>query len=241
MALRNEDKVWIAQEIRTAIREHLDPHGWRKLREHLPLVGIFGVFVALLGLAGAGWKEALSNRASQAQFETHTNDRLDQIEGTLKLLNAQIVAAKYANAPQQELKTHRDELTKIKTTLATARKNVPEYWPVAFQIIELTSKANSELQIPEGRPSIFDNFVSRPIGGMSPTVGQQVILRNKVEGMIFKDCVIHFDASARLTNDVFINCVFIFPADTQEPSTPLQNIGQALLLANLSNVTITAS
>ncbi len=76
MALRTEDKTWVAQEIRAAIKEHLNPHGWRKLQQFLPLVGVLGILVALLALAGAGWKYAFSRVEAEAQFQTHTTETL---------------------------------------------------------------------------------------------------------------------------------------------------------------------
>jgi hypothetical protein len=42
MAIKDGDKDWIRTEIRTAIQEHLNPNGWRKLQGYLPLVGILG-------------------------------------------------------------------------------------------------------------------------------------------------------------------------------------------------------
>ena|SRR5947209_1379686 len=116
MALRKEDKTWVTEEIRAAIQERLNPHGWRKLQAFLPLVGVLGIFVALLTLAGAGWKYAFSKIEAEAQFQTHTTDRLDHIEGALRVLQAQIAAQRYSTIPPKDLKSHRNELEGIKKT-----------------------------------------------------------------------------------------------------------------------------
>jgi hypothetical protein len=245
MALRTEDKTWVAEEIRAAIHEHLNPHGWRKLQAFLPLAGLLGVFMALLAFAGAGWKYAFSKIEAEAQFQTHTTDtlnrtaeRVTRIEGTLGILQAQTAATKYSTIPVKELKRHRDELSDVRKNLASLPLDTPNLWPASFQIITLVSRATSDVEkIAEQPEGSMDNVVSDPIGGIRPVENSRIVLRNLVQGVVFKNSIVRFDPSVRLVNDVFINCVFIFPA-TQNPPKPLQEIGKTLLTSDLAKVTI---
>lgn len=247
MALRKEDKTWIEDVVDTAVRSHLDPRGWKKLQAFLPVVTVIGIFVALLALAGAGWNYAFSRVGSEAQFQTHTTDtitriseRLTSIEGKLTLLQAQIVGQKYSGVPPKELKSHAEELKQLKTSLAQLPTTSPGYWPAAFQVIQLFSQSNFiDLDKVVGK-SEFSNVSSRPPGSFGVTENRRVFLKKHVEGLIFKDCIIYFDPTVELVNDVFINCVFILPAQ-ENPSKPLQEIGKTLLASDLSKVTLNAS
>jgi hypothetical protein len=249
MPLRKEDKTWVTEEIHVAIREHLNPRGWRKVQQFLPLVGVLGILVALLALAGAGWKYAFSRVESEAQFQTHTTEtltrtaeRLTGIEGTLTLLQAQIVGQKYSAIPPKELKTHTEELKHLKTALAQLPPTSPGYWPTAFQVIRLFSQstfADMNKVAAQGE-SEYSNVTSRPLGGFGVIENRRVVLKNRVEGLIFKDSIIRFDPSVSLVNDVFINCIFLLPIQ-DNPSKPLQEIGKTLLASDLSKVTLNAS
>jgi hypothetical protein len=249
MALRKEDKTWVADEIRAAIQERLDPHGWKKFQGFLPVASVIGIFIALLALAGAGWNYAFSRVGTETQFQTHTTDaisriaeKLTSIEGTLTLLQAQIVSQKYSAVPPKELKAHVEELKQVKTALARLPTTSPGYWPAAFQVIQLASQSNFadfDKIAAQGEAS-FDNVSSKPPGALSIQTGRRVFLKNHIEGLVFKDSIIRFDPSVELVNDVFINCVFLLPAQ-ENPSKPLQEIGKTLLASDLAKVTLNAS
>ena len=243
MPLRNEDKDWIRGEIRSALGTS-KPQGWRKLvfvlRELGPLASSIAIVVTLLGITAAAIYHAVADVQEEATFRTHTGDRLDKIESTLALLQAQITSTKYSGDSPQELKKHSEELKAIKTTLASASRNVPNFWPVSFAIITLASQATSDVEIPDTQSeTVFDNVTSS-LGGIGPIEKSRVVLKNLVEGMIFKNSMIRFDPSVRLVNDVFVNCVFIFPA-VQVPPKSLQEIGDILLTSDLSSVTVKSS
>jgi hypothetical protein len=249
MALRKEDKTWVADEIQAAIREHLDPHGWKKFQRFLPVVSVIGIFIALLALAGAGWNYAFSRVGTEARFQTHTTDAIDHIEeklvsieGTLTLLQAQIVSQKYSAVRPKELKTHVEELKQVKTALARLPTTSPGYWPTAFQVIQLASQSNFADfdKIAVQGESSYNNVSSKPPGGFGVTTGRRAFLKNHVEGLIFKDSIIRFDPSVELVNDVFINCVFLLPVQ-ENPPKPLQQIGKTLLASDLAKVTLDAS
>jgi hypothetical protein len=87
MAIRDEIKTWVRAEIQASIHEHLNPHGWRKLQQFLPLAGVLAVFVGLLALVGAGWNYAFSRVRQEAEFQTHVTDRLGTIDSSLQALN----------------------------------------------------------------------------------------------------------------------------------------------------------
>jgi hypothetical protein len=69
---------------------------------------------------------------------------------------------------------------------------------------------------------------------------QRVVLKNHIEGLVYKNSIIRFESNVELVNDVFINCVFILPAQ-ENPPKPLQEIGKTLLASDLARVTLNAS
>jgi hypothetical protein len=180
-------------------------------------------------------------------LQEQTN-RLDgdirNLTGIVSVLQSQVFALRFSAIPPSELKSHVEELKKLKTSLAQTPPVSPGYWPAAFQVIELFSQSaftGVDLQsIMSRQESSFDNVGSNPPGGMSPVENSRVVLKNLIQGMVFKNSIVRFDPSVRLVNDVFINCVFIFPA-AQNPSRPLQEIGKTLLASDLSTVTLNAS
>jgi hypothetical protein len=69
---------------------------------------------------------------------------------------------------------------------------------------------------------------------------QNVLLKNLIQGVHFKNSVIHFDPSVKLVDDTFLNCVFILPPQENPPKS-FQEIGRTLLTSDLSKVTLNAS
>jgi len=253
MALRKEDKEWIVEQIAGAV-DSLKPKGWRKavsaLREIGPLATIIAIFVTMLGITAGAIYQSFAHVEKETQFRTQTTDtlnrtveRLTSIEGTLSLLQAQIAAQKYSTVRPKDLKNYRDELTGIKNNLVQAQPVGPAYWPTAFEIIRLLSQATSDIEVEkvaEQREGIIDNVGSNPPGGFGPIRNGRVVLKNLVQGVTFINSIVRFDSTVRLANDVFINCVFIFPPG-ENPPKPLQEIGKTLLASDLSRVTLNAS
>jgi hypothetical protein len=249
MPLRKEEKEWIEDEIRTALRTHLDPRGWKRLQTFLPLAAVIGIFIALLALAGGGWNYAFSRVESQTKFQTQTTDslktitdRLTRVEAAVSVQQAQLVTQKYVNVQPKDLKPHTDELKQVKASLAGTDHNAPGFWPASFQVITLLSQAGAASLIDKlgkQRLSIMDN-VRAP--SLAPLLGmlidsQNVLLKNEISGMEFRNSIIHFDPSARLSNVTFNGCILIFPLEANPPKN-LQAIGTALLKADIEHATI---
>lgn len=244
----------IAEQVRLAV-ESLYPKRWKKayhvLREIAPPGGIFMVVLSLVAIVVTLIIGVTSRREADAvfrtkseNFQTQTEERLKNIEKTLSslsLVRAQSVAEKYSTVTPKELTIHREELKQVKTALAELPlKTSPGYWTVSFQIITLFSKANFDVEkIAEQPESILEDLISnRP--GVVELDHKRVVLRNLVQGVTIKDSIVRFEPSVRLSNDIFINCVFLFPV-VETPSRPLQEIGTELLCSDLSKVTLNAS
>jgi hypothetical protein len=170
---------------------------------------------------------------------------VSEINGTLKVLQGQVTVAKYSAAMPRELKKHHDELASVKTILASAPRNAPNFWSTSFQIITLLSQAQAtELLETIGKKPLtaIDNVGAI---NLAPMIGiyrtkENVLLKNHVVGLNFIDSVIHLDPSVQLANDTFTNCVFIFPTESNPPKN-LQQIGAELLTADLSHVIVKGS
>jgi hypothetical protein len=247
--MKDTDQKWVRIEIQTAIQQHLDPRGWRKLLTYLPVVGILAIFLTLLGLAGAGWYYGLTKMGQEAAFQAHTadalkliTDRLSRIEEKLGILQAQNAITKYSIIPVKELKKHRDELVDVRKSLASLPQDTPNYWPASFQIIALLSQAQFQLETIGQQPlSTMSNVRMFNTAPLSFVVREKnVLLKDLIQGVHFENSVIHFDPSVKLVDDTFINCVFILPPQENPPKS-FQEIGRTLLTSDLSKVILNAS
>lgn len=238
MALRNDEKQWVQDAINTAI-DKIKPHGWRKLvvvlRELGPLSASIALVLTLVTITLGALYQSFSHVREETEFRTHTGDRLVSIEGTLKVMQAQIAATRYSALPRGDLRNHRDELQTVAKSLATAPRNTPNFWPTSFQMITLLSQSISDIEPTSTKEVVFEDS-SGPVD-IAP--GAHVFLKGLITHMVFKNEFIRFDPSVRLSNVTFYNCVFIFPA-VQTPSKPLEEIANVLLTGDL-NATITAS
>lgn len=248
MKLGKGDRDSISTEITTAVAAAVDllkPRGWRKALYVLRELGILGtimtVIVALLGITAAAVYHAVADVREETQFRTNTGIRLTHIEETLKLIPAQIAASSFSNLPQKELQNHRNELNEIKKKLAaTPVRDTPNFWPTSFQVITLLSKADFDIE-----PSTKPQMTLADIDGITPRIlamprGTRILLQGSIRNSVFSEAIVTFDPGVRLQNVTFINCVLIFPTE-QNPSLPLQKIGDVLLTSDLSRVTINAS
>ena len=249
MPFSEENRNWIREEIGKAIH----PNGWKRVADWLRYWSILGVcitvFVALIGII-ITLGIFVTNRVSQeSEFRGTTDQRLKTIEQTLSaiqnrlgLVQAQVVAQKYAAVPPKELKAHSEELKQLKTTVAQASPSTPGYWPIVFQVIQLASQSTFADwdKIAAMEETTLSNVSSRPPGAITLAPNRRFFLQKHVEGLTIKDSIVRFDPSVELVNDVFINCVFILPVQ-ENPSRPLQEIGKTLLASDLSKVTLNAS
>lgn len=241
--LRNDEKDWVRAEIRSAV-DALSPHGWRKavvvLRELGPLAASISLVIALLGITAGAIYYSVENVKEETAFRTHTSDRLDQIEATLKLIPAQIAAAKYSSVPLQELKKHRDELKEIKDKLVTASRSTPGFWPTSFQVITLLSRATSPV---EAKHALVDLTDVHGSGGelIKYPPGSVLKLHKVIENITFSDAIVYLEPNVILRDVTFINCTLILP-ELQIPPKPLEEIGNQLLSASdLSHLTLTVT
>ena len=96
----------------------------------------------------------------------------------------------------------------------------------SFQIITLLSRAQA--------PKEMESLVKQPL-----TVFENVSFTNFPMVERRKNILLRKSVSG-LSNDLFVNCVFILPWQ-ENPSKTLQQIGTTLLAADLSKVTLNAS
>lgn len=225
---------------------------WARAGDHKVIVGlilavILGVFALITSAFHSQINEYVDGRVKSQTDPLSSklniiDERTSRIEGALYILRGQLIAQKYSSASPKELKAHRDELKEIKATLAQLPlKTSPGYWRVSFQIITLFSRATFDVERVSKEPeSLLDNVISNPRGGIVLRENARFVLKNLIQGMIFKNSIVRFDPSVRLANDVFINCVFLFPV-AETPPKPLQQIGTELLASDLSKVTLNGS
>jgi len=200
----------------------------------LPVLAALGAGAWYVG--GLVLDRHIQSALSPVQSDIKTIDEnVQQITGTLRVLQAQVAAAKYTSVPPDELRKHRVELMGVMKALRGVNRDTPGYWPASFQTITLSLMATVPSPMIT-KENVFDN-VSGPPGSIL-VENSNVVLKNVVAGVIFRNSIVRFDASARLANDTFENCVLIFPV-LETPPKPLQEVGNEVLAAqDLSNFTI---
>jgi hypothetical protein len=253
MALRNEDRVWIAQEIRTSMQEHLHPHGWRRAREWIPLGGIITIMVGMLALAGAGWNYGLSRMRDQATFEAKTTDRLDIIERTLRGIRASQdlreisrldqsnfdkslpVLQKVLDQSSPGVQASQEALREVADRLRKTNPESADYWPTVLKFLTVASAGLAPPDVPSpGEPTIqiaHNRGIS--VGGVS----RQVVLLDGGElvNSTFENSRIIFTKDpVTFHNVIFVNCVFQLPV-TNSPNDYLKKASQILLASNLTS------
>lgn len=163
------------------------------------------------------------------------SDRIARIEGRLKIQDASNVVNSLSGAPTKDLREHSGELKKLKSELAKTDKQLPNFYPTAFQLITLTSKSLTATPPPQGPELTFKDSQGMRVSSRT------VELIQTVSDAVFTDCVITLDPSVRLYNVLFVNCVFFFPTNQFLPPPNLKRIADELLEADLSRAKITTS
>jgi hypothetical protein len=146
MALRNEDREWVQNEIALAIAS-LRPHGWRKagnlLRELGPIAASIGVVVALLGITLGALYQSWGHVKEETEFRTHTNDTLKEIQDGIKEIRASIAGAKVKQVGSNP--TNPENIAEAKNILKVAASNNTKIDPgivkdVGTQFVEAAQK-----------------------------------------------------------------------------------------------------
>jgi hypothetical protein len=169
MPLRIEDKDWIKETIHAEVKEYLNPHGWRKLQQIIPLGAVIGVFVACLALAAAGWYNAISNGRDEAKFQEDTKRDLADLKGAVKDIQEEsakqglfnhaalplsdfkatlpTLSTAIATAKKQDVKVDPKVLDDLQEKLIASGKDAPGFWPTTAAFISYRSQSNvSEVQ-----------------------------------------------------------------------------------------------
>ncbi len=125
MPLRKEHENFIRTEVEKQIGEVVNsfrPHGWRKLlytvQQWGGVAAVITVFLTLLTLVAIEYHAATARVKEEAEFRTHTNDRLDSIESGIKDIRSRLDAVSLSQLSSGPL-TDR-AIAQAKTILAQA-------------------------------------------------------------------------------------------------------------------------
>lgn len=180
MALRNDDRAWVNAEINTALAS-LKPSGWKKLSYWLREWGVVGITVsvilALLGLLVTVSIYAAEGIVKNAEFRTHTEDRLtdiearlDKITGTLSTISLTLLtnkpispqsvseAKKLLNAAiSSKIEIDASAISSAGTKLVAASQAVPSAWDTALEFASYKSSLNASAA---GVPQIVKHSIT---------------------------------------------------------------------------------
>jgi hypothetical protein len=133
MKLRDDDKVWLKNEISGQIevaiddlKDSLNPRGARRianfLREWGLVTGAVGIPLTLLGLLITVSIFAFNGISKNVAFQTHTEDRLTLIEGDLREIKAQLTKQSLETHAALPLADFKATLPDLGSSVAAARK-----------------------------------------------------------------------------------------------------------------------
>jgi hypothetical protein len=272
MRLREDDRKWISDEITRQVGrgigaavEEFKPHGLAKavfiLRQLGPIATIIAVFVAVIAIAATQFNLANTRLAKQASFETKTDKRLDDIEGTLKEIQGDLAKQSiisHASLPLSDFKATLPDLSSAITTVqkqnlalspmviddlrqkfVAVDTTTPGYWPTVLQFLQFASAGLAPANVPPpgAKPNIrtsFGNWFDH-----NGVVGATVMLDGGVlVDDHFENCrVIFTNTPVKMTNVTFVNSIFEFPVSSV-PTPYIQHASKLLLASDLKTASI---
>ncbi|MBV9759826.1 MAG: hypothetical protein JO340_04610 [Acidobacteriaceae bacterium] len=186
--------------------------------------------------------QSFSHVKEEAEFRTHTDDRLTAIESTLRTIQASQMPKKVlgelgmlnvtelaknlpalrkvAEQPPSEVRPTETAVEAVAVKLRQVNENAPDYWPTVLQFIQFASAGLSPDVPPRNSPYVTkmdDVYIS---GGGMPLDGRVLILKNgRLENLAIRNSRIVFSGPMVLINVTFINCAFDFefPNESSQP------------------------
>jgi hypothetical protein len=246
MALTNPDKDWI----RSAIDESHRLKGWASTAETIRKWSLPSVATALLIFFLVQW-------GTYTEFRTHTQDRLEHIESDMRILRAPIqpreilkeisrldqkqfaqslpALRKAQEQPVTDIKPLAPDLQMIAEKLKHTDPNAPEYWPTVLQFLHFSTAGISTGVPPPGTPFLFASHGGR--GGLvldhMTFKGMNLLLDGgSISDSTFENSRITFTENpVKLSNVVFINCVFDLPV-SDNPNPYLKDAARTMLASS---------
>jgi hypothetical protein len=255
MALNEQDRAWIRETVREALREHAQAHGWRRAVKVLREWSAPSITVGILLFVLTQWSQYI-------EFRAHANDRLDNIDAKLRTLEvsqsprkvlqeietldqktfAKNLPALRKVAEQQPVGIDPSFLREVAQKLQRTNEDAPDYWPTVLQFIQFASANVSPDVPPPGEPNITLAENSLDLAAFGGKVSNKRILLDggELSNGVFEKCRIKFtNKPVAMRNITFRDCVFEFPA-TENPDPSLKRTGQLLLSSDLRLISIRA-
>jgi hypothetical protein len=271
-SMNKDDKLWVKAAIADAV-EPLHPHGWKKALLLAQRIGtpiaivafVASTFIALLMMALSFHSQATARAVEEAAFRTSTKDTLDQIQATLRSLQAsqspkkvlQEIAGldskqflqnlpalrKVAEQPPAQAEPSSFVIRAVANKLRTVDENSPDYWPTVLQFLQFASEGLSSDVPAPGPPELVLTGEKLHIGaGGLSGMNHRIV---ELDGVHLSDVtfensrIIFTDKPVQMHNVTFINCVFEMP-QIEHPSPSLKQVTQEMLASNLKSFTIQA-
>lgn len=274
LTLNKDDKQWISDKIHsgldsikstvdTAIAEAIAKVKPRRLATVATVtiaIGVVAIFLTLLGFVLTEHHAATHRLEEDAVFRTHTNDRLDVIEGLLRDLRVSQspgpvlkelgnlsqpafakslpTLQKITTQPVAAVAPSPDTLREVAVKLHQTDSATPDYWGTTLQFIRWASAAMSPNTPGPNAPRI--ELHNSTIQGNAMALNERVIVLDgtTLSGVVIERSRIIFSgAQSTLRNVAFIDCVFEFPV-TNEPPAPLKQFSEQLLAAGMERAVI---
>lgn len=222
------------------------------LRQLAPLATIISACIALLVLAAGAIYQSTAHVREETEFRTHTKDALDQIQATLRTLQAsqspKKVVAEIASLDSKQFAQNLPALRRasepplaaaaisaqvlhqVANKLRSVDENSQDYWPTVLQFLQFAREGMSPDVPAPGRPTIDLEHITAGRGSFGPFKHEIVRLDGvTLEGQTFENSRIIFTENpTRMSNVTFLNCVFEMP-HVENPSPYLKQASQQLL------------
>ncbi len=243
MALNEQDRSWVREQISTAIAARRS--GWQIVLQYLPIA----VMVAIAIFVVTQW-------TAYVEFRTHTNDRLDVVESKVNkildrldsidgkvnqitsdftkqsLINHAVLPSSgfkqslpelgndLAAARKEKIKIPSAAINEIGDKLLTA-KDAPSFWPTAGEFITYRSQISLQDYEQLLRPDL-PNCVDKPPIPMKITMDAAAEMAHKED--------VERNRGTRFTPALYENCRFTLDSPQEVASIPELGQGRSYIL-----------
>jgi hypothetical protein len=169
MKLRDEDKIWLSEEIAAQLKKAIDsprPHGWRQaaywLRQLGPIAATIAIIVTLFGITLSAVYYSVANVKEDTRFRTTTEDAIKHIREDISVMRGELVKQSMIDHASLPLSDFKATLPDLGSAIASARqkkvkvppkviddlqqkliaaKDAPGFWPTAAEFINYRSES----------------------------------------------------------------------------------------------------
>jgi hypothetical protein len=256
LSMKTADRDWVRSEVKAVVKTELKSASADRDPKDNSLVR----FIKEWGLGGGMLISFITLLLIGVSFQTHTNDRLDSIEATLRNLQASSDPRKVlselstlspkslarnlpalltvSEKPASQIKPPPAELRSVGNSLLHVNQTTPQYWPTLLQFVQFASNYSSKAPPPGGPVKQLKNLQADSFNAFKLQENFTYRLSGEILGIEFRNDRIILTPDVMLTNVRFINCAFEFEGGVDDAPKKIRDTGHMLLASGLEDARV---